>query len=745
MIKSFLDWFDSRTGYRYLVYETLHEDIPSGARFRYVTGSMLVFAFAVQTITGLFLWMAYSPSSQTAYESVWWIQYHLTGGWLLRGLHHFMAQAMVIVLGLHLLQVVWDGAYRKPRELNFWIGLILMQIVMGLGLTGYLLPWDQKGYWATNVATNLATLAPVGGKETQLLAVGGSEYGHHTLTRFFALHAGILPALLVAFLGLHIYVFRRHGITAHITPGRPDDKFWPKQVLFDGLACLALLTLVLGFVIHWDFAGLFSGNLPVEHRGAELGAPSDPSEQFSAARPEWYFLFLFQLLKYFHGSSEIIGAIVLPGLAFSMLFVMPFIGRLRWGHQFNVAFLLLLMVGAIGLTIVAMSEDNFGYVAEKLGLNKEDWHRQIVAAEEFQQAKETAHHDAERTRVLINRQIPKEDGTLSEPLNIQKLGAVYLLRNDPLTQGPKLFKRHCASCHDYRTNDDGYHGPEFTTLQSPQLDTNGQLKKEAGEISYDNAPSGAPNLFGFGSRQWIEGLLDPAAWAKVEYGKAIPASDPKIAAEPDHPDNHKRPVDAPYFGNTKHRQGDMAGFLKDNSKLLTPENRRKIAAALFLQSGRSPQPGDGPLDKTDVADGLELDTQQLCGMPPLRRSGGTGNGAGSYRLRLVRVDAGPGERSHARPVLSRHQRSHAKLRQGPGASREAQRERPRVVVDRRLDSRRLLPGGGRPSRAAARRRNRPPHSGRRSAHEAAGAKSGGRGEVATYFAAVLPVALSSCR
>ena len=127
---------------------------PGGSRWRYVWGSTLVFTFFVQVVTGLFLWMAYSPSAHTAWESVFHIQYQMQGGWLLRGLHHFTAQAMVVLLVLHLMQVVIDGAYRAPREVNFWLGLILMQIVLGLSLTGYLLPWDQKGYWATRVATN---------------------------------------------------------------------------------------------------------------------------------------------------------------------------------------------------------------------------------------------------------------------------------------------------------------------------------------------------------------------------------------------------------------------------------------------------------------------------------------------------------------------------------------------------------------------------------------------------------------
>src|SRR5215212_7230694 len=169
MLNKLLDWLDHRTGHRYLVHDALFERIPSGARFRYVTGSMLVFAFVTQAITGIFLWMAYSPSSTTAYESVYYIQHEMTGGWLLRGLHHFMAQAMVVVMGLHLLQVIVDGAYRAPREVNYWLGLVLMQIVMGLGLTGYLLPWDQKGYYATQVATEIMGSTPVIGPQVQQL------------------------------------------------------------------------------------------------------------------------------------------------------------------------------------------------------------------------------------------------------------------------------------------------------------------------------------------------------------------------------------------------------------------------------------------------------------------------------------------------------------------------------------------------------------------------------------------------
>jgi len=151
------------------------------------TGGIVAVLLFVQFITGVFLWMAYSASSQTAWESVYYIQDVMTGGWLLRGIHHYTAQAMIILLVLHLMQVVLDGAYRAPREINFWIGLVLLNLVLAISLTGYLLPWDQRGYWSTSVATSLMAVVPGGvGPVIQRLVIGGPNYGHHTLTRFFA-------------------------------------------------------------------------------------------------------------------------------------------------------------------------------------------------------------------------------------------------------------------------------------------------------------------------------------------------------------------------------------------------------------------------------------------------------------------------------------------------------------------------------------------------------------------------------
>ena len=129
-MKALLDWLDHRTGCRRLAREALYENIPGGARWRYVWGSTLAFAFAVQMITGLFLWMHYSPSATTAWESVYFIQHEMWGGWLLRGIHHYTAQVMIVLVALHMLQVIVDGAYRAPREINFWFGLLLVLLFL---------------------------------------------------------------------------------------------------------------------------------------------------------------------------------------------------------------------------------------------------------------------------------------------------------------------------------------------------------------------------------------------------------------------------------------------------------------------------------------------------------------------------------------------------------------------------------------------------------------------------------------
>jgi ubiquinol-cytochrome c reductase cytochrome b subunit len=404
MLKRALQFLDERTGIKTLTAHLLDEPIRGGARWAYVFGSTLLASFGVQAVTGVALMTSYAPSDKTAWASVHFIQFQQAGGWLVRGLHHFGAQAMVVLLGAHLAQVSLFGAYKKPREVTWWLGLGLLAITLGFALTGYLLPWDQKGYWATRVATNIAGTLPFIGEATQRLLQGGPEYGSLTLTRFYTLHVVVLPALLLALVGAHVALFRRHGVTP---PPKADvervDPFFPKQLFKDVVASLVVVAVVFA--------------LAVREHGAPLDAPADPSSDYPA-RPEWYFLALFQLLKYFHGPLEIVGTVVLPTLVGIYFFALPMLDRrdgtaLR-GRVKPLVPLLVVGLGAGLLTMKARADDAGDAVFQK----------------------ERAKADV-RARAAVKLAM---DGVPPE-------GPLVMLARSPELRGPELFAKHCAACH----------------------------------------------------------------------------------------------------------------------------------------------------------------------------------------------------------------------------------------------------------------------------------------------------------
>lgn len=652
-MKHLTNWLDDRTGFRHLVREALFENIPGGARWRYVWGSTLTFAILVQFITGIALWMFYSPSANSAWESVYYIQNEVVGGDWLRGIHHWTAQVMIVLLVLHLVQVVVDGAYRAPREFNFWFGLALFGITMGLGLTGYLLPWDQKGYWATEVAANIVANTPLIGDQLKQLMIGGSEAGHHTLTRFFALHAGVLPAMLVGLIVLHIYLFRRHGITpaerrspttalrfwwvallamlfaqgmlvlnwevlpqrqnlAYVIggltgvcllrvmylqlfrkslvdrdnrkPRRGDASFWPDQVLRDAIACCAVMGAVLFFV--WQF-------------GTELSAPADPSENYSAARPDWYFMSLFALLKDF---DLITGAFVIPGVVALAVFLMPFLGRWKLGHAFNLLFLAAVLGYFVHYTLVA-----FGH----------DWE-----SEEHQAAVAAAHRDAERIKELARA-----------PAGIPPEGAITLLRTDPYTQGPRLFAKNCASCHEY----DGHDG-----MGMPRTD-----------------PQSASDLKGFASREWTTGILDAERFK--------------------HPD---------FLGATNLiEDSEMLEFLEDELTDLDEASREEVRLMALALSAEAQLKSQAELDARDadlIEEGRELLMDDLaygCTDCHTYRGEGTkgldltGYGSRDWQIDFIKNPAHPrfyGERNDRMAIF------------GPVHDDEGKLERPAQLSDEEI-------------------------------------------------------------
>src|SRR6185437_13206150 len=206
------DWLDNRTGFRGLLKHLLDEPLPSGVGWWFVTGSIVMFLLTVQLLTGVLLAVFYSPSPDHAYDSVRFIMERVTFGRVLRGLHFFGASFIVIAAVVHMLRVVAFGSYKKPRELNWMVGVVLLLIILGFALTGYLLPWDQKAYWATTVTLNIARSGPMGEYVAGLMR-GGEALGSLTLLRWYAVHVFLLPASLIVFVIAHLFLMRRHGIS----------------------------------------------------------------------------------------------------------------------------------------------------------------------------------------------------------------------------------------------------------------------------------------------------------------------------------------------------------------------------------------------------------------------------------------------------------------------------------------------------------------------------------------------------
>ena len=359
----FYDWLDERTGVKEITREALDEPIRGGARWAYVFGSVLLFLFAIQVVTGIVLSLYYAPTADHAHVSVSYIQKVVPGGWFLRGLHHYGATAMVIVAVAHLAQTFLFGAYKKKRELLWGAGVVMLLIILGFSFTGYLLPWDQAAYFGTKVGTSIAGEIPVVGSVQQRIMLGGGDMTTVTLSRFFTTHVFLLPLALAGLVGLHLYLFRR------TTPAGPfhnrDDKkierFYPKQAFKDSVAILALFVALVAMA---------------KYSPAELGPVADPTADY-LARPPWYFMPLFQLLKYSPGKWAIVPTVILPAVLFGTLFLLPFFDRREERNPLKrpLATLLLVLVigGSIGLIFLAKRQDRANpEFAEKLKQQEEE-------------------------------------------------------------------------------------------------------------------------------------------------------------------------------------------------------------------------------------------------------------------------------------------------------------------------------------------------------------------------------------
>lgn len=333
-MKKILDWLDERTGWRKIKEVIFDRHIPKGVGWRYTLGSITLFFFILQVVTGMLLAMHYSPSPDHAYDSVRYITNEVPMGSFLRSLHKWGATGMVVAAFLHLLRVFMMGAYKYPREVTWFTGVFLFFLVIGFGFTGYLLPWDQKAYWATTVGAHMVEQVPFLGDALSKIMKGGQDLGAITLARFYAIHVLVLPILAILFIGVHLFLVVWHGISApperdpSSTGKEPDWKarykaryaelkaqgksFWPYIIFKDTTAVFIVFAIVVAVAL-W--------------RGAELEDLANPTDTTYNPRPEWYFLSVFQLLKYFPGKSEAFAIVLLPTLVILALLALPFLDK----------------------------------------------------------------------------------------------------------------------------------------------------------------------------------------------------------------------------------------------------------------------------------------------------------------------------------------------------------------------------------------------------------------------------------
>lgn len=302
MFRALRQWIEIRIGLDELIRSQLTEyRVPRGINIFYSLGFVAAAAFAVQVLTGLVLLTSYIPHPDHAFRSVQGIMMTAPYGWLFRLMHVVGSNLMVVVLMLHMVSVFFMKSYAEPREMTWLAGAAMLFLTLTFCLSGYLLPWSQLSYWATTIVTTIPTAFPVIGGPMADFMRGGPQVSGATLGRFFALHVGVLPALLAAFLGIHIFLIRRIGISrppfgnaparAPLTSFRHEDhpdgipfSHYLMKDLFMFMLYLALLFAIIAF-------------LPALFLPETAAIPADPLRTPPNIKPEWYFLAPYQMLK----------------------------------------------------------------------------------------------------------------------------------------------------------------------------------------------------------------------------------------------------------------------------------------------------------------------------------------------------------------------------------------------------------------------------------------------------------------
>lgn len=462
MHEQFFLWLNARTDYRRILLPIRRRLVPGGPRWEYSTASCLLWLLLVEAVTGFLLMATYSPSVTSAWASVHFIEESASGSFI-RGLHHYTSHALIVMFVIHMLRVLLRAGFRPPHELVWITGLLLFPLTILWAITGNPLAATVRGMAQIEVEGNIIGSTPWIGPLVQRMLIGGDEVGHLTLTHLYFLHVALLPLGVGLLLAVHIAQVYRYGLS---TPRWLDSRelarsvpYWPYQTLRNMIVLAGVLSALSLAAYVWK---------------APLEAPADPQLPHTP-RPEWYFLCLFELRRYFTGNLECIATLVIPLVGLATLLALPLVdarcparasGALRW------SLVLAGLGGWAGLTLTSLARD---------------W-----GDAEFQQSRAQTAEFGRRAMLLANHnEVPPE-------------GAIALLRGDPQTQGPLLFAQHCAACHSH-------------------VDADGR--------GIAAAKPSAANLAGFASRAWIAGLLDPERLRSPHYfGNTRAASGDMVGA-----------------------------------------------------------------------------------------------------------------------------------------------------------------------------------------------------------------------
>ena len=325
-LKRLYVWIDERVELRDLVEFLGKKYVPVHRHsLWYYFGGVSLFLFIIQVVTGILLLLYYKGSEQLAFESIQFIMTKVQFGWLIRSIHSWAANLFILTVFVHMFSVFFEKAYRKPREITWLTGMLMLFLAFGFGFSGYLLPWNELAFFATKVGTDIAGVIPIIGKPVMIFLRGGEGVTGATLTRFFGFHVAVFPGIFTVLLGIHLILVQRQGMSEPLdTEGSSGEQkkmpFFPNFLLRDLLLWLLVLNLLAILAVFFPW---------------ELGKKAEPFASAPAGiRPEWYFLFMFQTLKYFPShiwflDGEVVGVLLFAGAGFLWLLI-PFWDRKDW-------------------------------------------------------------------------------------------------------------------------------------------------------------------------------------------------------------------------------------------------------------------------------------------------------------------------------------------------------------------------------------------------------------------------------